>query len=189
MITFGPALPFESSIVWSVLYKANIELFRAISDYFNAPENVEKRNAWRSVKLQCKTNPMLKEGHDATNAGSVQDVIDLENENVQDGFFGPTKIPTPLRLMRITSIEDNPAEIAQGPASMVNVKISSADSPLMSLSPACRKARKENCMNSSTVTMRKQFVEKAPIPYPASIYDSLLLRSGYLMKSSTPTPR
>jgi hypothetical protein len=173
LITFGPALPFESSIVWSVLYKANIELFRAISDYFNAPENIEKRNAWRSVRLHCKTNAMLEGGHTATNAGNIQaspDIIDLEKENA--GFFGPTKIPMPLRLMRITSIDDNPAEIAEGPAFMVNDKLSSVSSSLMSLSHACRKAKRENCMNLSTVTMKRQFVAKAPIRYLASIYDS-----------------
>lgn len=120
LMEFGPALPFETSIVWSVLYKANTDLFIAICEYFDQPKNLDQRNAWRRVRLLSKDENAI--GGIESSLKVIQpkvEPIDLEKETE---FFPATTPSIPLRLTRLTMIDDEPAPLCKGPTGMPKLR-------------------------------------------------------------------
>lgn len=77
----------------------DIKLVRTIGEFFSQPANIERRNAWRQIRLlDCPT------------------VINVDEET---GFMNPVYSAKPMRLLRLKTKEDEPEDISSGPVTMV----------------------------------------------------------------------
>jgi hypothetical protein len=99
LISFGAAIFFSSSIIWSVVERCSQKSFSAISQFFDQSENQGIRESWRSYMFP-------------------PEVIDC------DTAIEATKIPEYVptsNLRHFRSITDTPLEVAQGPKNMVKI--------------------------------------------------------------------
>jgi hypothetical protein len=99
LLSFGPAIFFESSIIWSVVERCSQKSFDAISEFFDQSENKQIRELWRSYTFQYKLT---------------------EYQTATEPLTTPEYVPT-SKLRHCRSINDAPLEISLGPADMVRI--------------------------------------------------------------------